>query len=76
MVLSVGGPPTGFILSDVVAGMNWVAANRIKPAVANASLGSATGSATLDTAVRGMHNAGVLRGGPRALRGCCRGRAS
>lgn len=47
-----------FLLSNVIAGANWVAANRVKPAVANLSLGGGT-SQSLDDAVRGMINAGV-----------------
>jgi hypothetical protein len=58
MPASVGGSSLGYLLADVVAGMNWVAANRVRPAVANVSLGGPA-SATLDTALRGMHNAGV-----------------
>jgi subtilisin family serine protease len=44
--------------SGVVAGIDWVRANHIKPAVANMSLGGAASSAT-DTAVNNLHNAGV-----------------
>ena len=44
--------------SDVIAGMNWVAANRVRPAVANVSLG-AENSTMFDAAVQGMINAGV-----------------
>jgi subtilisin family serine protease len=59
-----GGPEvpafagTCFTLADVVDAINWVAANRITPAVANLSLGGGA-SATLDTAVNGLINAGV-----------------
>jgi len=49
---------TCFALSDVVDAINWVAANRITPAVANLSLGGSA-STTLDTAVTGLINAGV-----------------
>ncbi len=44
--------------SGVIAGVNWVAANRVNPAVANMSLGGAASSA-LDTAVNNAINAGV-----------------
>lgn len=44
--------------SGVVAGMNWVAANRIRPAVANMSLGGGA-STTIDSAVASMTAAGV-----------------
>jgi hypothetical protein len=64
---SVGGGGNGevpafqgtcFTLADLVDALNWVAGNRIKPAVANLSFGGAV-SATLETAVRGVVNAGV-----------------
>lgn len=44
--------------SGVIAGVNWVTANRISPAVANMSLGGGASSA-LDTAVRNSIAAGV-----------------
>ncbi|MFI6337076.1 S8 family peptidase [Streptomyces sp. NPDC050535] len=44
--------------AGVVAGIDWVAANAVKPAVANMSLGGGADSA-LDTAVRGAIAAGV-----------------
>lgn len=44
--------------SGVIAGVDWVAANRILPAVANMSLGGGD-SAALDTAVQGAIAAGV-----------------
>ena len=64
-----GGPPENPSLSsitglceltqmDVISGMNWVAGNRVKPAVANVSLG-AYNSVVFDAAVTGMINAGV-----------------
>ena len=53
-----------FLLSNVIAGANWVAANRVKPAVANLSLGGGA-SQSLDDAVRGMVNAGVTVWRPR-----------
>ena len=55
-VQSTGG--CGLISGDVMAGMEWVAANRVRPAVANLSFTGAA-SATLDTAARNMHNAGI-----------------
>lgn len=45
-------------LSGVIAGVDWVTANHIKPAVANMSLGGSA-SAALDTAVRNSISAGV-----------------
>ena len=45
--------------AGVIAGMDWVAANHIKPAVANMSLGGGA-SASTDTAVANMTNAGVV----------------
>ena len=44
--------------SGVIAGMDWVAQNHVKPAVANMSLGGGASQAT-DDAVTRMHNAGV-----------------
>ena len=44
--------------SGVIAGMDWVAANHVKPAVANMSLGGGASTAT-DNAVTNMVNAGV-----------------
>jgi aqualysin 1 len=54
-VLSCTGSGT---TSGVVAGMDWVATNHVKPAVANMSLGGGA-SSTIDAAVDRMHNAGV-----------------
>jgi subtilisin family serine protease len=45
-------------LSGIIAGLDWVAANHLKPAVANMSLGGSTSDA-LDTAVRNTIAAGV-----------------
>ncbi|HEX8476434.1 MAG TPA: S8 family peptidase [Pyrinomonadaceae bacterium] len=44
--------------ATVIAGVDWVTANRISPAVANMSLGGGASSA-LDTAVQNSINAGV-----------------
>ena len=44
--------------AGVIAGMDWVAANHVKPAVANMSLGGGASTAT-DDAVTRMVNAGV-----------------
>ena len=44
--------------AQVVAGIDWVAAHAVKPAVANMSLGGGADS-TLDAAVRGAISAGV-----------------
>ena len=44
--------------SQVIAGMDWVTANRVKPAVANMSLSGGANQAVND-AVNRMHNAGV-----------------
>ena len=44
--------------SGVISGVNWVAANRVRPAVANMSLGGGISTA-LDTAVNNAINAGV-----------------
>jgi subtilisin family serine protease len=44
--------------SGVIAGMDWVTANHVKPAVANLSLGGGTNS-SVDDAVRRMVAAGV-----------------
>lgn len=52
------GSNCGILLSDAIAGADWVAANRVKPAVANLSFGGGL-SQMLDDAVRGMINAGV-----------------
>jgi subtilisin family serine protease len=45
-------------LSDIIAGVNWVTANAVKPAVANMSLGAAD-SPSLENAVRASINSGV-----------------
>ncbi|HEX6355291.1 S8 family peptidase [Actinophytocola sp.] len=45
-------------MSDVIAGIDWVTANAVKPAVANVSLGGAA-NAALDTAVRNSIASGV-----------------
>ena len=44
---------------QVVSGVNWVAANAVKPAVANMSLGAAGTNAALEAAVTGAINSGV-----------------
>jgi serine protease len=55
-VLGCNGSGTN---SGVIAGIDWVAANHVKPAVANMSLGGGASSAT-DTAVTNLVNAGVF----------------
>lgn len=54
-VLSCSGSGSN---SGVIAGVNWVTANRVTPAVANMSLGGGASTA-LDTAVRNSIAAGV-----------------
>ncbi len=54
-VLDCNGSGTN---AGVIAGVNWVAANHVKPAVANMSLGGGASSA-LDTAVNNSIAAGV-----------------
>lgn len=54
-VLNCSGSGTN---SGVIAGVNWVTANHISPAVANMSLGGGASSA-LDTAVNNSINSGV-----------------
>ncbi len=54
-VLDCGGSGTW---SGVIDGMNWVATNRVLPAVANLSLGGGANS-SVDAAVAGLTNAGV-----------------
>lgn len=44
--------------ADVIAGIDWVAANRVLPAVANMSLGGGANT-SVDTAVANLTNAGV-----------------
>jgi subtilisin family serine protease len=44
--------------SNIIAGVNWVTANHIKPAVANMSVGGPA-SSSMDTAVNNLINAGV-----------------
>lgn len=46
-------------LGDIIAGIDWVASNRIIPAVANLSLGGPA-STSLDTAVKGLIASGVV----------------
>ncbi|MGO1071350.1 S8 family serine peptidase [Lysobacter sp. CA199] len=45
--------------SQIIAGIDWVTANHVKPAVANMSLGGPASAAT-DTAVNNLINAGVV----------------
>jgi len=54
-VLGCNGSGTN---AGVIAGMDWVTANHVKPAVANMSLGGGA-STTTDSAVTRMRNAGV-----------------
>ena len=54
-VLDCAGSGTN---SGVIAGMDWVAGNHVKPAVANMSLGGGASTA-IDDAVNRMFNAGV-----------------
>jgi serine protease len=54
-VLDCGGSGTW---AGVIAGIDWVAANRVLPAVANMSLGGGA-NASVDTAVANLTNAGV-----------------
>jgi subtilisin family serine protease len=46
-------------LANVLAGIDWVAANHVKPAVANLSFFTGNANATLDLAVRNLIAAGV-----------------
>ena len=55
-VLGCGGSGS---TSGVIAGVNWVANNHVKPAVANMSLGGGV-SSSLDNAVTAAVNAGVV----------------
>lgn len=54
----VFGCTGGSANSTIIAGINWVASNHVKPAVANMSLGGPASSAT-DTATNNLINAGV-----------------
>ena len=45
--------------STIIAGINWVAGNAVRPAVANMSLGGGA-SSSMDNAVTGLINAGVI----------------
>jgi subtilisin family serine protease len=45
--------------SDIIAGIDWVRANHVKPAVANLSLGGGTNT-SVDAAVNSLINAGVV----------------
>jgi len=47
------------LTSDVIAGVDWVSANHVNPAVANMSLGGGK-SAALDQAVHNLWNSGVF----------------
>ena len=47
------------LTSDVIAGVDWVTANHVSPAVANMSLGGGKSSA-LDQAVTNLYNSGVF----------------
>lgn len=55
-VLDCNGSGTN---SGVIAGVNWVTANRVRPAVANMSLGGGASTA-LDNAVKSSINSGVV----------------
>jgi len=55
-VLNCAGSGT---FDQVIAGVNWVAANAVRPAVANMSLGGAGINAALEAAVTGAVNGGV-----------------
>ena len=45
---------------QIIAGLDWVAAHAVHPAVANMSIGTTVGtSSTIDAAVRGLVNSGV-----------------
>ncbi|ADO74826.1 S8 family peptidase [Stigmatella aurantiaca] len=55
-VLNCSGSGTN---SGVIAGINWVTSNHVKPAVANMSLGGSASSA-VNTAVTNLSNAGVF----------------
>lgn len=46
-------------IARIIAGVDWVTANHIKPAVANLSFISTTASTTLDTAVKNSIDTGV-----------------
>jgi subtilisin family serine protease len=54
----VFGCTGGSSFSTIIAGIDWVRANHVKPAVANMSLGGGASSAT-DTATNNLINAGV-----------------
>src|SRR3989449_10222394 len=47
------------LTSDVIAGVDWVSANHVNPAVANMSLGGGK-SPALDQAVTNLWNSGVF----------------
>jgi subtilisin family serine protease len=55
-VLDCNGSGT---VSGVIAGVDWVTANRVRPAVANMSLGLSGSNEALDTAVRNSISSGV-----------------
>ena len=65
-VLDCGGSGS---VSGVIAGVDWVTANAVHPAVANMSLGGGL-SATLNAAVRKLHRVrrGLRGGGRRTVR--------
>ena len=54
----VFGCTGGSANSTIIAGINWVASNHVKPAVANMSLGGGASSAT-DSATNNLINSGV-----------------
>jgi subtilisin family serine protease len=56
--IRVFGCTGGSSNSTIIAGIDWVRANHVKPAVANMSLGGGASSAT-DTATNNLINAGV-----------------
>jgi subtilisin family serine protease len=56
-VLDCTGEGTG---SGILAGFDWVTGHAVKPAVANASLGTTPGFNAVDSAANGMANNGVF----------------
>jgi subtilisin family serine protease len=60
--------------SNIIAGVNWVTANRVLPAVANMSVGGGA-SSSMDTAVNNLINSGVtvaVAAGNEAVDACTR----
>jgi serine protease len=54
------GCDTNAPISQIISGVNWVTGHRVKPAIANMSLGYTGSSTSLDQATQSLINSGVI----------------